>query len=129
MTGIRVHDPEFVRAHVPAYLERSLQLALAGLPAPFFTFREGAAIVVVVERQEWERLSPRFPAAVTTAGFRLVSVTAPGSDPAFPARLKQVLAAGGVRATLLPSFHNDHVLVSAAELDRCVALVTAALDG
>jgi len=126
---IVVHEREFLRARVPGYLERSLQHALAGVAPPFFTYREGAVVIVVVERQEWEHLAPRFPAAAVTTGYRLVVVTPPGSDPAFPARLRRALAGGGIEAQLLPSFHNDYVLVRAADLDRCLALITALPDG
>lgn len=124
-----MHDPEFVRSRVPGYLERSLQLALAGVPAPFFTYREGAFVVVIAQRREWERLAPRFPAATATAGYRLVAVTPPGPDAAFPARLRQALADSGLEAQLLPSFHNDYVLVRDADLDRCVAVITALCGG
>jgi len=125
---IQLHEGEFVRVRVPAGLERSLQLALAGAHAPFFGHREGGAFEVVLRASEWERIAPRFATAAVTAGFRLLSVS-PGPEATFPARLRRALAEGGVEAALLPSFHNDHVLVQADQLPRCLAVVSRLLAG
>jgi hypothetical protein len=125
---IELHDGEFVRVRVPAALERSLQLALAGVHAPFFERRQGAAVEVVLREAEWRRIAPRFASAEAAAGFRLVSVR-PGAAADFPARLRRALAADGVQAHLLPSFHNDHVLVRADQLERCLAVITRCLGG
>lgn len=120
----QVHDGEFVRVHVPAYLERSLQLALGSVHAPFFTARDGPAFTVVLQRDEWERLTSRFAAAEVATGFRLVIVEAPGPDPDFPARLRQALTQSGVSAALLPSFHNDYVLVRDDQVEACLTAIS-----
>ncbi len=120
----RVHDGEFVRVLVPAYLERSLQLALGGVHAPFFTARNGAGFTVVLQREEWERVASRFAAAEVTAGFRLVTVVTPGMDAGFPTRLRQALAERGVSAALMPSFHNDYVLVRDDQVEACLEAIS-----
>lgn len=119
----QVHDGEFVRVFVPAYLERSLQLALGTVHAPFFTERNGEAFAVVLQRQEWERVAPRFATAQVTVGFRLVTVVTPEMDSGFPARLRQVLTERGVSAALMPSFHNDYVLVRSDQLEACLQAI------
>lgn len=129
VSKIQVHEGEFVRVHVPAYLARSLQLALGGVHAPFFTERDGPILMVVLRREEWERLASRFAAAEVAAEFRLIAVQVPGVDPAFPARLRQALAEAGLDAVLLPSFHNDYVLVREVELPSCLAAITRLLTG
>lgn len=126
---IHVHDGEFTHVRVPAYLERSLQLALATVHAPFFTDYEETALTVVLRREEWERLASRFAAAEVATGFRLIAVQAPGQDPAFPARLRQALAQRGVSAALLPSFHNDYVLVRDDQLQTCLAAISHLSSG
>ncbi len=120
---IEIHDHEFVRAEVPRALERSLQLALGGAHAPFFTFSEETAIVVVLRRDEWDRLAPRFASARAAGGFRLVTLHPPRPDAAFPARLREALVAAGLSARPLPSFHNDYLLVPAGEVERTVEAV------
>jgi len=120
---IEVHDHEFVRVQVPLSLERSLHLALGGVHAPFFTLRDEGALVVILRRVEWDRLAPRFASALVTAGFRLVSLHPPHLDGAFPARLAAALSVAGLSARLLPSFHNDHLLVPGGELERTVEAV------
>jgi len=124
---IWIHGGEFLRVRVPAYLERSLQLALAGVHAPFFEHRDAGALEVVLQGSEWERIAPRFAGATVTAGFRLVSVH-PGPDSAFPARLRRALNEDGVEAALLPSFHHDHVLVRDDQLPRCLEVVRQLLS-
>lgn len=124
---IQIHDGEFVRVRVPAQLERSLQLALAGAHAPFFQHREAGALEVVLQEAEWARIAGRFAGSRVAPGFRLVSVH-PGGQPAFPARLRQALADDGVEAALLHSFHNDHVLVRADQLERCLTVVRKLLS-
>jgi len=125
---IEIQDGEFVRVQVPAYLERSLHLALGGVHAPFFTVHEGMAVVVILRRQEWEHLAARFASARLTAGFRLVSVRPAPGDSQFPTRLTEALVAAGVSARLLPSFHNDHLLVAHDELDRTLGAIRRLLD-
>ncbi len=125
---IWIHEGEFVRVRVPAYLERSLQLALAGAHAPFFEHREEGGLEVVLRGGEWERIAPRFAGSAVTRGFRLVSVN-PGPDSAFPARLRRAFDEHGVEAALLPSFHNDHVLVQDDQLQRCLEVVRRLLSG
>lgn len=125
---IWIHEGEFLRARVPASLERSLQLALAGAHAPFFQHREAGTLEVVLRESEWKRIAPRFAGSVVTAGFRLVSVH-PGPDSTFPARLRRALNEDGVEAALLPSFHHDHVLVRDDQLARCLAVVRRLLSG
>lgn len=124
-----VHQAEFVRVHVPGHLERSLQLALAGVLAPFFTDREGTRVTAVLQRGEWERLASRFASAEVTSGLRLVTVLVPGADAAFSARLRRVLAEGGVEAILLPSFHNDYVLVREDQVPRGLEAISRLLAG
>jgi hypothetical protein len=126
---IDVHDGEFVRVQIPASLERSLHLALGGVHAPFFTLHEGTAVVVILRREEWEHLAPHFASAQPAAGFRLVSVHPVPGDTDFPARLTAALAAAGISARLLPSFHNDHLLVADDELDRTLAAIRHLLEG
>ena len=126
---IEIQDGEFVRVQVPAYLERSLHLALGGVHAPFFTLQEPMAVVVVLRREEWDRLAPRFASAQLTAGFRLVSVQPPRDDTQFPARLTAALTAAGVPVQLLPSFHNDHLLVAHDDLDRTLGAIRHVLEG
>ena len=125
---IEIQDGEFVRVQVPAYLERSLHLALGGVHAPFFTMHEGAAVVVVLRREEWVHLAARFSSAHLTPGLRLVSVHPGRDDSQFPARLTAALATAGVSARLLPSFHNDHLLVTDDELERTLAAIRRLLD-
>lgn len=120
---IEIHDNEFVRVQVPVSLERSLHLALGGVHAPFFTLHEEGAVVVILRREEWDRLAPRFASARVTAGFRLVSLHPPHLDGAFAARLAAALSAAGLAARLLPSFHNDHLLVPGGELERTVEAI------
>lgn len=126
---VQIHGAEFVRVRVPAYLERSLQLALADVHAPFFTDHEGTALTVVLRREEWERLASRFATAQVTTGFRLVAVQVPGADAAFAARLRQALVQPGLEAALLPSFHNDYVLVQADQVEVCAAAIRRLLAG
>ena len=125
---IWIHEGEFLRVRVPASLERSLQLALAGAHAPFFEHRDAGALEVVLRGSEWERIAPRFAGSTVTSGFRLISVH-PGADSAFPARLRRAFNASGVEAALLPSFHNDHVLVRDDQLQRCLDVVRQLLSG
>lgn len=121
MTAWRVHDGEFVRVRVPAGLERSLQLALTGAHAPFFEHRDAGALDVVLREAEWARLAPRFAGAAVARGYRLVSLQpAPERTPA----LRRALAEAGVEAVLLPSFHHDHLLVRADQLERCLAALS-----
>lgn len=122
---IAVQAGEFVQARVPAYLERSLTLALGGIHAPFFTFHEGTTIVVILRRDEWDRLAPRFISADWTAGFRLISVRPPSGDDRFPERLAAALREAGVGARLLSSLHADHLLVSPEQLGRTLAVIRA----
>ena len=124
---IWIHEGVFFRVRVPAYLERSLQLALAGAHAPFFEHRDADALEVVLQGSEWERIATRFAGSAVTSGFRLVSVH-PGPDSAFPARLRRALNEDGVEAALLPSFHTDHVLVRDDQLQRCLAVVRRLLS-
>ena len=124
---VHVHDGEFVRVRVPAYLERSLQIALGGVHAPFFTDHEGATLAVVLRRDEWDRLATRFTAAEVRGGFRLLSLPA-GPDPLLPSRLRQVLDGRGVAAYVLPSFHNDHLLVRDDQVQRCLELIRQVLS-
>ena len=119
---VHVHDGEFVRVRVPAYLERSLQIALGGVHAPFFTDHEGAALAVVLRRDEWDRLAPRFTAAEVSGGFRLLSLKR-GPDPWLPSSLRQALGERGVAACVLPSFHNDHLLVRDDHVQRCLEVI------
>lgn len=123
---VHVHEGEFVRVRVPAYLERSLQIALTGVHAPFFTDHEGAALAVVLRRDEWDRLAPRFAAADVSGGFRLVSLH-PGSDPLLPSRLRRALDEQGVAAVVVASFHNDHLLVSDDHVQRCLEVIRQVL--
>jgi hypothetical protein len=120
---VEVHDHEFVRVHVPRAVERSLHLALAGVHAPFFTLHEKETVVVILQREEWDRLAPRFASARVSEGFRLVSLHPPHLDGTFASRLTAALSAAGLSARLLPSFHNDHLLVPTRELDRTVEAV------
>jgi hypothetical protein len=120
---IEIHDHEFVRVQVPRSLERSLHLALGGVHAPFFTLHQKEAVVVVLRREEWERLAPRFASAQVMAGYRLVSLHPAHADGAFPARLGAALTSAGLSARLLPSFHNDHLLVPGAELAPTVEAI------
>ncbi|HEU5299663.1 MAG TPA: hypothetical protein VFW08_09225 [bacterium] len=124
---VQIHEGEFVRVRVPDRLERSLQLALAEAHAPFFHHHEAGALEVVLREAEWARIAPRFAGAQMMPGFRLVSVHS-GGESAFPARLRRALADDGVDAALLPSFHNDHVLVRADQLERCLAVVRKLLS-
>lgn len=125
---IQLHDGEFVRVRVPGYLERSLTLALGAVHAPFFTAHEGAAIAVVLRREEWDRLAARFASAQVVAGFRLISIQPAQADPDFPSRLRDALAEHGLAAQLLPSLHAEQLLVTGDELDRTVAAVRRLLD-
>lgn len=120
---IEIHDHEFVRVEVPRALERSLQLALGGVHAPFFTLHGETAIVVVLRRDEWDRLAPRFASARAAGGFRLVTLHPPQLDGTFPIRLREALAAAGLSARPLPSFHNDYLLVPADEVERAIEAV------
>lgn len=128
MSGARLHEARFVRARIPTYLERSLQLALAGSHAPFFTSREPGIVIATLREDEWDRIAGRFAAAMAERGFRLVSLDVRPDDPTFTARLTAALAAAGLRAIPLPSFHRDHVLVREAEAERCLAAVQQFLD-
>ena len=125
---IEIQDGEFVRVQVPASLERSLRLALGGVHAPFFTIHEGMAVVVILRRDEWEHLAPRFASAHLTTGFRLVSIHPARGDSQFPARLTAALVAMGLSARVMPSFHNDHLLVANDELDRTLGAIRFLLD-
>jgi hypothetical protein len=125
---IDIQDGEFIRVRIPALLERSLHLALGGVHAPFFTLHEGDAVVVILRREEWNHLAPRFVSGQPTAGFRPVSIHPPHLDGHFPARLNAALAAAGVAARLLPSFHNDHLLVAGGELDRTLEAIRRLLS-
>ena len=119
---IQVHEGEFVYVRVPGRLEPSLQRAIADVHAPFFQRRGGETLEVVLRESEWARIAPRFLGSEAVSGFRLVSVD-PGGEPTFPARLRRALADDGVEASLLPSFHNDHLLVRAGQLERCLAVI------
>ncbi len=125
---VYVHEGEFVRVRVPAYLERSLQLTLEVVHAPFFSARDGQVFVVVLRHAEWLRLARRFASAEVDAGFRLVSVHPPATDAAFPARLARALTAQGIAAAVLPSFHTDHLLIRQDQVDRCLAVIRQALS-
>lgn len=125
---IEIHDGEFVRVEVPAYLARSLRLALRGVHAPFFTQPDDGAVVAVLRREEWARLAPRFAAARAAGGFRLVSIRPMRPDGEFLARLGGALAAAGAVARLLPSFHHDYLLVAGDELERTVEAIRHFLD-
>ena len=120
---IEVHEHEFVRVHVPRSLERSLHLALAAVHAPFFTLHEGGTVVVILQQEEWNRLAPRFASARMSGGFRLISLHPPHLDGGFTSRLTAAISAAGLSARLLPSFHNDHLLVPGGELDRTVEVI------
>jgi hypothetical protein len=126
---LEIHDGEFMRVQVPVSFERSLHLALGGVHAPFFTLHEEGAVVVILRREEWDRIAPRFASARVTAGFHLVSLRPPHLDGEFPARLAAMLLTAGLSARLLPSFHNDHLLVSAGELQRTVEAIRRLLAG
>ena len=120
---IEVHEHEFARVHVPRSLERSLHLALAGVHAPFFTLHEEGTVVVILQQEEWNRLAPRFASARTSGGFRLISLHPPHLDGGFASRLTAAISAAGLSARLLPSFHNDHLLVPGGELDHTVEVI------
>jgi hypothetical protein len=124
---IDVHVHEFVRVHVPLSLERSLHLALAGVHAPFFTLHDEGTVVVILRREEWDRLAPRFASARVSGGFRLVSLRPSHLGGTFAVRLMAALSAAGLSARLLPSFHNDHLLVPGVELDRTVEAIRSLL--
>lgn len=125
---VHLHDGEFVRVRVPVYLERSLQIALGGVHAPFFTDHEGTALAVVLRREEWERLAHRFVGAAVETGFRLVSFQPDASDLMLPSRLRHGLHKRGVGAAVLPSFHHDHLLVREDQAERCLELITRILS-
>jgi hypothetical protein len=125
---IEIHEGEFARVRISAMLERSLHLALGGVHAPFFTIHEGDAVVVILRREEWDHLASRFVSVRPETGFRLVSICPPRPDRGFPARLSAALAAAGVTARLLPSFHNDKLLVAGMELDRALETIRRQLD-
>lgn len=123
MTDVQVHEAVFARVRVPAYLERSLQLALGGVHAPFFTLHDVDAIVVVLRDDEWARLTSRFASATVESGFRLVSVQVHGSDAQVARKLVTALASGGIAAAVLPSFHHDHLLVPGDQLHAALPVI------
>lgn len=128
MTGVQVHEAVFARVRVPVYLERSLQLALGDVHAPFFTLRDVDAVVVVLRDDEWARLTSRFVSATVESGFRLVSVQGYGSDPQVARKLVTALASGGIVASGLPSFHHDHLLVPGDQLRAALPVIQQFLD-
>ncbi len=120
-----LHPSGFVRVRVPAYLERSLQLAIGAVHAPFFTVREADALVVILQDVEWARLAARFPSATAERGLRLISIDEPPSDPAFSRRLAETLGAAGLQASTFPAFHRDHLIVPEEYAQRCLDAVLA----
>ena len=118
-----LHPAAFVRARVPATLERSLQYALAAVHAPFFTVREPDVLVVTLQEGEWMRLAPRFSSAAVERGLRLISIDEAPPDPAFVNRLARVVAAAGVPASTFPAFYRDHLVVPAEYAQRCLDAV------
>ncbi len=118
-----LHPAVFVRLRVPAYLERSLQLALRTVHAPFFTLREPDVLVVTLPEIEWTRLAGRFSSAAVERGLRLISIDEPPPDPGFVGRLAQAVAAAGVPASAFPAFHRDHLVVPAEHAQRCLETV------
>lgn len=125
---IEIQDGDFVCVRVPMMLARSLHLALGRTHAPFLAFREGDALEVILRREEWDHLAPRFVSAQAKAGFRLVSIHPPHLDGQFPSRLRATLAAAGLTARVLPSFYRDHLLVADVELDRTLEALRCLLD-
>lgn len=120
---VHVHDGEFVRVRVPANLERSLQIALNGLHAPFFTDHKKTALAVVLRRGEWERVAQRFLGSEVETGFRLIAMQPHASDPAFASRVSRELGEYGLSAAVLPAFHHDHLLVPEAQTERCLEVI------
>lgn len=116
-----LHPASFVRVRLPASMERSLQLALSAVHAPFFTVWDAGAIVLTLQEAEWARVAPRFLSAAVERGLRLISIDPPPDDPAFAGRLADAVAAAGVSASALPAFHQDHLVVPAEHADRCLA--------
>lgn len=119
MTILQVRSEPFVRVTIPALLEHSLQLALDGVHAPFFVIHELGAIVAVLREDEWRRIGERFAPARVERGLHLVSLPPAGDGAGDVTSLAAALRAAGVRGTLVPSFHHDHVLVRAEDAARC----------
>lgn len=121
MMGVKVRPEPFVRVAVSASLERSFQQALDTVHAPFFAMREGGAIVAALREDEWRRIAGRFATARVEGGLQLISLPAVSSDGAsLTTRLTAALNAAGVPARMIPSFHQDHVLVAGVDLQRCL---------
>src|SRR2546421_2328543 len=118
---VALHPAAFVRARVPAMLQRSVQHALGAVHAPFFTVREPDVLVVTLQEIEWMRLAARFSSAAVERGLRLISIDQAPPDPAFVNRLALVVAAAGVPASNFPAFYRDHLGVPAVYGQRCPA--------
>jgi hypothetical protein len=125
---LSLHPARFVQARLPAFLAPSLQRALAGIPGPFVTARNGDEIVVTLQEVEWDRLARRFASARVERGLRLISVEgAAGGDPTLVRRLADAAAQAGIAAVPLPAFHRDHLVVSEQDAARCLEVLARAL--
>ena len=118
-----MHPVPFVRVRVPGALERSLQLSLGAVHAPFFTVWDSGAVVLTLQEGEWARVASKFLSATVERGLRLISIDAMPDDPVFIRRLADLLTAAGVPASALPAFHRDHLVIRAEHADRCLAAI------
>lgn len=126
---VQVHDALFVRARIPAALERSFRLTLGQVYAPFFTEREVDVLDVVLREDEWARVADRFVSAQVERGFRLVSINPPSQDDRFIERLTSALAAGQIPGSPLPTFHHFHLLIRPEQLDECLTALDRLIAG
>ncbi|MDQ7819260.1 MAG: hypothetical protein QN173_02420 [Armatimonadota bacterium] len=124
---LAVLPQRFVRVRVAAFLQPSLQRALAGVPGPCVTAREGGDVVATLQEDAWARLAPRFASARVERGLRLIALEG-GGDPALVRRLAEAAAREGIAAVPLPAFHRDYLVVPEQDADRCLEILARALQ-
>jgi len=93
--------------------------------APFMIFRDQHEVTLLIEEDDWTRISHAARDAQVERGFRLVTldITLPWNTVGYLARVTGLLADAGISIGAITAFSRDHLLIKQDDLGKAMRVL------